>query len=148
MTRQLLALGFATVTTLVAAGCGGNQPAPAAESTPASPAAPAPASAQGLDIMLTSQPDPPKMGENTFEAMVMQNGQPVTDADVSVMFFMAAMPSMNMAEMKNTVSLKHEGGGRYRGAGNVMMAGAWDTTVMVMRGGQEIGSRKVMVTAK
>jgi hypothetical protein len=61
---------------------------------------------------------------------------------------MAAMPAMNMAEMKNTVPLKHESGGRYRGAGNVMMAGAWDATVMVMRGGKEIGSKKFPVTAK
>jgi len=55
---------------------------------------------------------------------------------------------MKMPEMKNTVALKHEGGGRYRGAGNVMMAGSWDVTVMAMRGGQEIGSRKLTVTAK
>jgi hypothetical protein len=32
--------------------------------------------------------------------------------------------------------------------GQVMMAGTWDVTVMVMRGGQEIGSKKVTVTAK
>jgi hypothetical protein len=53
-----------------------------------------------------------------------------------------------MKEMKNTVPLKHEDGGRYRGTGNVMMAGGWDATVMVMRGGQELGSRKFSVTAK
>ena len=61
---------------------------------------------------------------------------------------MAAMPAMNMAEMRNTVPLKHEGAGRYRGTGNVMMAGAWDATVSVKRNGQEIGTRKVSVIAK
>jgi hypothetical protein len=88
------------------------------------------------------------MGENTFEAMVMMGGQPVTDADVSVELFMAAMPSMNMAEMRNSVALKHEGGGRYRGMGNVMMAGSWDATVSVKRGGQEMGAAKVAIVAK
>jgi nitrogen fixation protein FixH len=99
-------------------------------------------------ITFTSEPDPPRMGENAFEVMVMQDGQPVTDADVSVEFFMPAMPAMNMAEMKNTVTLKHEGAGRYRGTGNVMMAGDWDATVMAMRGGQELASRKLRVVAK
>jgi hypothetical protein len=80
--------------------------------------------------------------------MVTEGGQPVTDADVSVELFMAAMPSMNMAEMKNSVPLKHEGNGRYRGAGNVMMAGRWDATVSVKRGGQEIGNRRVAIVAK
>src|SRR5687767_9584316 len=99
------------VVALITVGCGGATP----QST----------GAQTVDITFKSEPDPPKMGENTFEVMVMANGQPVGDADVAVEFFMAAMPSMNMAEMRNSVHLKHEGDGRYRGAGNVMMSGAW-----------------------
>jgi hypothetical protein len=147
MKRLVLRLVAVAIVGLVAVACGGNQQP--AEQTPAetAPAATAPASGP-VEITLTSEPDPPRTGENTFEVMVMQGGQPVTDADVSVMFFMPAMPQMKMAEMKNTVTLKHEGGGRYRGAGNVMMAGDWETTVMAMRGGQEIGSRKLTVTAK
>lgn len=95
-----------------------------------------------------TEPDPPKVGENTFEAMVMAGGQPVTDGGVSVEFVMPAMPSMNMSEMRRTVALKHDGSGRYRGTGNVDMAGAWEATVKVTRSGQEIGSRKFPVTAK
>ena len=101
-----------------------------------------------VEVTLTTQPDPPTMGETTFEAMVTSGGQPVTDADVSVELFMAAMPSMNMAEMKTNVPLKHEGGGRYRGAGKVMMAGSWDTTVRVTRNGQELATHKQSVVAK
>jgi uncharacterized GH25 family protein len=119
---------------LIAVACGG--------------AAPQSTGTQTVDITFKSEPDPPKMGENTFEVMVMAKGQPITDADVAVEFFMAAMPSMNMAEMRNSVPLKHEGDGRYSGAGNVMMAGAWDATVTVRRGGQDLGSRKFSVTAK
>ena len=131
---------------LAAFACGGGQQPASNEAAPAAPA-PTPASTQPLEITL-DESQPIKMGENALEVMVMQGGQPVTDADVSVEFFMPAMPQMKMAEMKNTVALKHEGGGRYRGTGNVMMAGTWDTTVMVMRGGQEIGNKKLTVAAK
>ena len=126
-------------------GCGGGQNNSSDTTTPPAPQASA---SQTVDVTFRSEPDPPNTGENTFEAMVMSGGQPVTDADVSVEFFMAAMPAMNMAEMRNTVPLKHEGAGRYRGTGNVMMAGAWEATVSVKRNGQEIGTRKVSVVAK
>lgn len=149
-----LALSGIVIIAAVAAACGGggepqdnnmnNMPAPGAQA----PAAATDAPAGAVDISLTMQPDPPRMGEITFEAMVTSGGQPVTDADVSVELFMAAMPSMNMAEMRNTAALTHEGGGRYRGMGNVMMAGNWDATVSVKRGGQQVGARKVPITAK
>jgi hypothetical protein len=149
MTRPTFVLGVAVVLAVVSAGCGGgNQQAPADQSAPAA-STPAPsAGTQALDITFKSEPEPAKTGENTFEVMVMQGAQPVTDADVSIAFYMPAMPAIKMPEMRNTVPLKHEGAGRYRGTGNVMMAGSWDATVMVTRGGQEIGSSKFNVTAK
>ena len=102
-----------------------------------------------LDIMLMSKPSPPKMGENTFEVMVKgPDGKPITDADVTVLFFMAAMPAMKMPEMKNTVTLKHQKEGTYVGTGQVTMAGTWDATVTVKRAGKELGSKKFPVTAK
>ena len=102
-----------------------------------------------IDIMLMTKPDPPKMGDNTFEVMLKgDDAKPIADADVSVMFFMAAMPAMKMPEMKNTVALKHVKDGTYSGTGKVMMAGTWDATVMVKRGGKEVASKKFPVTAK
>lgn len=140
--KRITAVFVMVVVAAVAAACGGGQPSGSSES-------PAPAAtAQNVDITLKSEPDPPKMGENTFEVMVMAGGQPVTDADVAVELFMAAMPEMKMAEMRSSVPLKHEGNGQYRGTGNVMMTGNWDATVSVTRGGQELGSRKFPVTAK
>jgi membrane fusion protein, copper/silver efflux system len=102
-----------------------------------------------IDIMLMTKPDPPKMGDNTFEVMLKgADGKLIADADVSVMFFMAAMPAMKMPEMKNTVALKHVKDGTYAGTGKVMMAGTWDATVMVKRGGRDVASKKFPVTAK
>lgn len=102
-----------------------------------------------LDITFRSDPTPPVTGENKLEVTVQDAaGKPVADADVLVMFRMPAMPQMNMPEMKNSVPLKHQAAGVYRGTGNVMMAGGWEVTVSVKRGGKEIGSKKFNVTAK
>ncbi len=146
-------LGVAILAGALAAACGGGEQNSGAGD--ASTSAPAPqastaseAAAGNVEITLTTQPDPPKMGETTFDAMVMAGGQPVIDADVSVELFMPAMPSMNMAEMRNSIALKHEGGGRDRGAGNVMMAGNWDAPVSGKRNGKEVGTHKTPITAK
>ncbi len=104
---------------------------------------------QRLDISFRAQPDPPRTGENTFEVTVRDpSGQPIPDADVSVTFFMPAMPTMNMPAMRNQTKLPPAGGGVYRGSGEVMMAGRWDVTVDVTRGGQRLGSRQFAVVAK
>jgi hypothetical protein len=100
-----------------------------------------------LDITFTSKPSPPKSGENTFEVTVKDpSGKPVTDADVSAMFYMAPMGAM--PEMKNATTLTHQKDGRYVGTGHVVMAGKWDVTVSVKRAGKEIGSKKFPITAK
>jgi hypothetical protein len=65
-----------------------------------------------------------------------------------VQFFMAAMPTMNMPAMRNEVKLAPAGGGVYRGMGQVMMAGRWDATVTVMRGGRRVGSKQLTVVAR
>jgi len=110
--------------------------------------APAAATAAPADITFKTDPDPAKTGENSFEVMVMQNGKPVDDATVSAEFYMAAMPAMKMPEMRMKSDLAPAGNGMYRGKGQVMMAGNWDVTVIAMRAGQELGTKKLTVTAK
>jgi len=102
---------------------------------------------EAIDIRLTS-PAEPRLGENAFEVVVMEGGKPVADADVSLELFMAAMPSMNMPEMRSNVPLTNTGDGRYRGTANLSMGGAWDANVMVMRGGQHLGDRTITIVAK
>jgi hypothetical protein len=111
-------------------------------------AAQAKPNAKGLDIMLM-QPKDVKSGANDFEVMVKgADGKPVSDADVSVLFVMPAMPAMKMAEMRNDVKLKPSGPGMYMGSGNVMMAGKWNVTVIVKKTGKEVGQKKLALTAK
>lgn len=129
-------------------GCGRQE---AADETPAidQPGAPAETAIGDVAITFRSEPEPPVTGENTFEATVEDaSGNPVTDATVTAEFFMPAMPEMKMPAMRNSTTLTHDGEGRYRGRGQVMMAGAWDVTVTVRRGEQVLGSRTVPVTAK
>jgi Cu(I)/Ag(I) efflux system membrane fusion protein/cobalt-zinc-cadmium efflux system membrane fusion protein len=107
------------------------------------------AAGQGVDITFKPQPDPPRTGDTTLEVAVRDaSGMPVTDAEVSVTFFMAAMPAMNMPAMRNAATLQHVGGGVYRGTSQVMMAGRWDVMVTVMRGGQRLGSRELSMVAR
>lgn len=148
MTRISVAVGVAAIAVVViSVGCGNGSELPATER--ASPAAGATqAGTEAVEIRLTTDPDPVITGDNTFQVMVVQDGKPVTDATVSTEFVMAAMPSMNMPEMRTKTPLTHDGSGMYRGKGQVTMAGQWEVTVMVMRGGQEIGSKKMTLTAK
>lgn len=108
-----------------------------------------PASGPTLDISFRTQPDPPKTGESVFEVAVKDaGGQPVSDADVSIQLFMPAMPTMNMPAMRNETKLPHVGGGVYRGPGQVMMAGRWDVTVTVAKGGQQLGRKQLALAAR
>ena len=107
------------------------------------------AARERLEITFRSQPDPPRSGANAFEVAVLNpEGQSVTDAEVSVVFYMAPMPTMNMPAMQTDASLTHQGNGIYRGDGEVAMAGRWDVTVLVSRGGQRLGSRTLTVVAR
>lgn len=102
-----------------------------------------------VNITFTSKPNPPKAGDNAFEVVVKDpTGKPVTDAEVSVTFYMAPMPAMKMPEMKNSISLKHVKDGKYAGMGLVMMAGKWEVTVTVKRAGKELDSEKFPVSAQ
>jgi RND family efflux transporter MFP subunit len=119
----------------------GYQPVPA-QGGPAS-------SVANVDIAFRTAPDPPKAGENQFEVVVKDaSGKPIADADVTVELFMPAMPTMNMPAMRSAIKLAPSAGGVYRGSGQVMMAGRWDTTVTVTRGGQRVGRRQLRVVAR
>ena len=109
---------------------------------------PAAASASQVDIAFRTTPDPPTTGDNQMEATIKDaSGKPIDGADVSVQFFMPAMPTMNMPAMRSETKLTPAGNGTYRGPGQVMMAGQWQATVTVTRGGQRLGSKQLPIVA-
>jgi len=117
---------------------------------PAGPtSSPASATAEQMAIAFRTEPDPPRKGDNVFEVSVKDaSGQPIEGADVSVTFFMAAMPSMNMPAMRSDTPLRASGAGVYRGTGEVMSGGRWDVTVNVSREGRRLGSRQLAVVIR
>jgi len=131
--------GFASTV----AGCtGGESTPPAATTGSQTPAG------DGLTIDFQSNPSPPAGGDNTFDVTVAQpDGSPVTDASVTVVFSMPAMPSMSMPAMRHEAPLTHQGSGRYSGKGELSMGGTWNVVVTVSRGTEEIGRRTFSVIA-
>jgi hypothetical protein len=120
----------------------GTAPASAQTAAKAAPA-------RKLDIVFTSSPKPTKTGDNTFEVTVKDGtGKPVTDADVSALLTMPAMPAIKMPAMSNEVKLKHAGAGKYTGNGPVTMAGMWTVTVSVKENGKETGKKELKLTAQ
>jgi nitrogen fixation protein FixH len=102
----------------------------------------------GMAIAFRSQTDPPVAGKNTFEVTVTKDGAPVADASVRARFTMPAMPSMNMPEMHSEATLEPVGGGRYRGTGELSMAGTWNVRVIVSKGAEQLGTQTLSIVAK
>ena len=100
-------------------------------------------------IEYTSTPATPHQGNNTFRVKVTgTDGSPVTGAQVTVTFFMPAMPAMGMAAMRNVTPLSERGGGVYEGPGQIQMGGTWQVTVLATKNGQTIAQKQVSVTAE
>ena len=107
------------------------------------------ASAGAVDIALTSVPDPPRAGMTRFQATVTtREGEPVTDATVTLVLYMPPMPSMNMPAMRSEAALGHAGTGVYRGSLDVMMTGRWEATVTVTRGTERLASKQMTLMVR
>lgn len=136
---QLQALVLCFGLLFAACSGGGGSTTPAAQGT---------TTGAGMEIEFRSESDPPKSGDNGFEVMVKKDGAAVSDAKVTAVFSMPAMPSMNMPAMRSDADLAHEGEGRYRGTGQLSMAGTWNVLVTVSRGGEELGTKTLSIVAK
>jgi Cu(I)/Ag(I) efflux system membrane fusion protein/cobalt-zinc-cadmium efflux system membrane fusion protein len=75
------------------------------------------------------------------------SGQPISAAEVTVTFFMPAMPSMNMAAMKTVIKGADKGGGMYEGKGDLASGGIWHVTITARQNGQVIATKKLTVKA-
>src|SRR5216684_2106410 len=97
---------------------------------------------------LTSEPSPPRKGSNVFRVKLADSsGAPISGADVSVTFFMPAMPQMGMAAMRTPVALGEKGKGIYEGSGELGSGGTWQTTILAKKNGQAIASKQLSVNA-
>ena len=104
---------------------------------------------QGAKLEYSSDPSPPRAGSNKFRVKLGgAGGAAITGAQVTVTFFMAAMPAMGMAAMRNVTTLSEKGGGIYEGPGEVQTGGTWQVAVLATKAGQTIALKQFSVAVE
>jgi RND family efflux transporter MFP subunit len=99
-------------------------------------------------VELTTEPSPPQKGANTVRVKLTDAaGKAIAGAQVSVTFFMAAMPAMGMAAMKTVVQASDKGGGMYEGNGALGSGGTYQVTITAQQNGQTIANKQLSVNA-
>ncbi|MGH7934294.1 MAG: efflux RND transporter periplasmic adaptor subunit [Candidatus Binataceae bacterium] len=113
---------------------------------PPPPGASAAAMAPVGTIEITTKPSPPHKGSNQVLITVHDSsGTSVTDANVSVVFFMSAMPAMGMSAMRVEANAKPENG-TYAATVNLQGGGTWNVTVIATRAGKQIATRHLSMS--
>ena len=106
------------------------------------------APAQQIAVDLTTDPQPARKGANTVRVKLTgSDGKPITGVQVSAVFFMAAMPAMGMAAMRDMATLADKGSGLYEGPLQLETGGTWQVTVTVQRNGQTVATKQLSVSA-
>ena len=96
----------------------------------------------------STAPSPPSKGKNTFRVKLTENSAPVAGAQVTVTFFMPAMPAMGMSAQRVAVKLGDQGGGNYEGTGELPSGGTWQVTLVALKGGQTLARKQFTVNAE
>lgn len=100
------------------------------------------------NVELTTEPNPPHKGTNTFNVKLADSsGAPISGAEVSVTLVMPAMPAMGMAAMRVPVTLSDKGNGVYEGSGQLGSGGTWQVTILAKKNGQVVASKQLSVNA-
>jgi membrane fusion protein, copper/silver efflux system len=90
---------------------------------------------------------PPHKGNNVVRVKLTDSaGKPISSAQVSVTFYMAAMPAMGMAAMRNTSTLSDTGNGLYEGEAKLESGGTWQVTITAEKSGQRLASKQMSVS--
>ncbi len=103
---------------------------------------------QQANVELTTDPQPPHKGANIVRVkLTAQDGKPIPGANVTVTFYMAAMPAMGMSAMKTDINATDKGGGMYEGKGDLGSGGTWQVIIRAQQNGQTIASKQFTVNA-
>jgi len=98
-------------------------------------------------LEFSSIPMPPRKGPNTFQVKLTDaHGQPISDAQVQVIFFMPAMPAMGMSAQKAVFTLAGKGQGKYEGRGDLPSGGTWQVSITAKSSGQVIATKRLTVS--
>jgi RND family efflux transporter MFP subunit len=100
------------------------------------------------NLELSSEPNPPRKGGNIFRVKLTDaNEAPISGAEVSVTFFMPAMPAMGMAAMRTPITLSDKRNGLYEGSGQLESGGSWQVTILAKKNGQNVATKQQNVNA-
>src|SRR3984957_226621 len=99
-------------------------------------------------IEFTSDPNPLVRGHNKAIVTIRDSkGAPISDAQVTASFYMAAMPAMGMAAMRAEGTAVDQGNGTYAANIELPSGGTWGLTITASKGGQPIATKQVDVSA-
>src|SRR6266851_1493846 len=100
-----------------------------------------------VSVDLTTDPNPPARGTNKLIVTLKDSaGKPLAGAQVSVTFYMAAMPSMGMAAVKAQSTLTDQGNGTYSGTIDLQSGGTWQVTITATKDGQPVANKQFNAT--
>jgi RND family efflux transporter MFP subunit len=119
---------------------------PPAEGPSASAASPEPQPSATLEVLTI--PSPPARGRNRVRVTLKEpNGRAIDGAKVSVTFYMAAMPAMEMSAMREVATLADRGGGVYEGDLMLESGGTWQVTAFATKKGRMLASKQFNLSA-
>jgi RND family efflux transporter MFP subunit len=122
--------------------------APPPSSAPGEDRSAASPPAQQAGIEFNSDPSPPRKGNNLLRVKLTgADGKPIAGAQVSLIFYMPAMPAMGMAAIRKEVTLAGEGNGVYQGSLQLESGGTYQVRITVQREGATFASKQLTVTA-
>jgi multidrug efflux pump subunit AcrA (membrane-fusion protein) len=99
-------------------------------------------------IEFTSEPTPMVRGHNKVLVTLRDSkGAAIAGAQVTVSFYMAAMPAMGMAAMRAQGAGADQGNGVYAAEIDLPSGGTWSMTISASKGGRSIASKQVDVSA-
>ncbi|MGC2184632.1 MAG: FixH family protein, partial [Terriglobales bacterium] len=103
--------------------------------------------AERTAVDFSTDPSPPHKGANSVRVkLTSSDAKPVSGAEVTVTFSMAAMPAMGMAAVRTVTTLHEREDGVYEGTLNLQTGGTWQVTIMSKRGGETIASKQLSVS--
>ncbi len=104
--------------------------------------------AEQVVLDFSTEPSPPHKGSNTLRVkLTSAENKPITAAQVTVTFYLPAMPAMGMAAIKKVVTLAGKGDGTYEGSLDLPSGGSYQVTIVAVSNGQTIASKQLSVSA-
>ena len=117
-------------------GVGANATGPAAETI------------SQASVEFTSHPIPLVRGHNQAIVTIRDsNGAPISGAQVTVAFYMAAMPAMGMTAMRVQGVAEDQGNGIYAANIELPSGGTWSLTIGASKDGHPIATKQLEVSA-